>query len=255
MEGLVMALESQPSKLIHYIKTFPENSNALVLVIITVLSRKEPLLPELVDSCRFIYHEKKLGAEFLIPILSGLEKKEILQELPQVVALLDGTEEKKELVQSVFIKLIESKTIGGEDTAEQTIQPCILSPVDLMVALHTMEETISLKKSVEATSICFSLSDIYTQEILVVILQQLVELPTLPTLFMRTVIQSVTLYQDLAGFVNSILTLLITKQVWKHPKLWDGFIRCCTVFFFNFLFLILKLASLSIFIAYCVCIT
>lgn len=49
----------------------------------------------------------------------------------------------------------------------------------------------------------------------------------LPTLLMRTVIQSLTLYPRLAGFITNLLQRLILKQVWKHKLIWDGFIKCC----------------------------
>lgn len=44
---------------------------------------------------------------------------------------------------------------------------------------------------------------------------------------MRTVIQSLTLYPRLAGFITNLLQRLILKQVWKHKLIWDGFIKCC----------------------------
>lgn len=50
----------------------------------------------------------------------------------------------------------------------------------------------------------------------------------LPTLLMRTVIQSLTLYPRLAGFITNLLQRLILKQVWKNKLIWDGFIKCCS---------------------------
>jgi symplekin len=44
---------------------------------------------------------------------------------------------------------------------------------------------------------------------------------------MRTVIQSVTMYPKLTGFVIIMMQRLISKQVWKYPKVWEGFIKCC----------------------------
>lgn len=49
----------------------------------------------------------------------------------------------------------------------------------------------------------------------------------LPTLLMRTVIQSLTLYPRLTGFVMNILQRLILKQVWRQKIVWEGFIKCC----------------------------
>lgn len=41
-----------------------------------------------------------------------------------------------------------------------------------------------------AIGICFSMTDIYRSEILAVVMNQLVDEPTLPTLFLRTVSNS-----------------------------------------------------------------
>lgn len=59
------------------------------------------------------------------------------------------------------------------------------------------------------------------------VIRELVEITPLPTLLMRTVIQSLSLYPRLSGFIMNILQRLIVKQVWKHPKVWEGFVKCC----------------------------
>ena len=53
----------------------------------------------------------------------------------------------------------------------------------------------------------------YTQEVLAVVLQQLLEQTPIPMLFMRTVIQSLRVCPKLSNFVMTILTKLISKQV------------------------------------------
>ena len=41
------------------------------------------------------------------------------------------------------------------------------------------------------------------------------------------VIQAVTTYKSLVGFVSqTLLPRLVTKKVWTNPPLWEGFIRC-----------------------------
>ena len=67
----------------------------------------------------------------------------------------------------------------------------------------------------------------FTQETMAVVMQQLMDMNPLPTLLMRTVIQSLTIYPRLSGFVMNILQRLITKLVWKQPKIWEGFVKCC----------------------------
>lgn len=80
---------------------------------------------------------------------------------------------------------------------------------------------------ISATSLCFAETTIFNQETLAVVMQQLMDMTPLPTLLMRTVIQSLTLYPRLIGFVMNILQRLILKQVWKQPKVWEGFVKCC----------------------------
>jgi len=60
---------------------------------------------------------------------------------------------------------------------------------------------------------CFAEKQAYTQEVLAVVMQHLMEQNPLPTLLMRTVIQSLSLYPRLIGFVMNILQRLIMKQV------------------------------------------
>lgn len=56
---------------------------------------------------------------------------------------------------------------------------------------------------------------------------RLVEMTPLPTLLMRTVIQSLRQYPRLAGFITNLLQKLILKQVWKNELIWKGFPKCC----------------------------
>lgn len=64
-----------------------------------------------------------------------------------------------------------------------------------------------------ATNLCFGERNVYTSEVLAVVMQQLMEQSPLPMLLMRTVIQSLTMYPRLGGFVMNILSRLIVKQV------------------------------------------
>lgn len=74
---------------------------------------------------------------------------------------------------------------------------------------------------------CLAEKEIYTHEVLGIVMQQLVEMAPLPTLLMRTVIQSHTLYPRLSGFIINLLHRLIVKQVWRNKLIWDGFVKCC----------------------------
>ena len=63
-----------------------------------------------------------------------------------------------------------------------------------------------------AANLCFNERTTYTQEVLALVMQQLMEQDPLPTLLMRTVIQSLAMYPRLNGFVLNILQRLIVKK-------------------------------------------
>jgi hypothetical protein len=66
---------------------------------------------------------------------------------------------------------------------------------------------------VPAANLCFSEKSIYTAEVLAIVMQRLMEQTPLPTLLMRSVIQSLSMYPRLLGFILNILKRLIGKEV------------------------------------------
>lgn len=132
------------------------------------------------------------------------------------------------------------------DSGTESSSP--ISPADLLIALHNIDlSKCDLKTVIKgiplqpgaapprlswasfspslATNLCFEEKHIYTAEVLAVVMQMLAEQTTLPTLLMRTVIQTLSHYPRLIGFVmNNILQKLILKQVWNQKKVWEGFI-------------------------------
>ena len=97
-----------------------------------------------------------------------------------------------------------------------------LTPAELLVALHDVDPTkCDMKTIIKATNLCFSEKNVYTQEVLAVVMQQLMEQNPLPTLLMRTVLQSLSMNQRLIGFVMNIMQRLVTKQVWKQKRVWN----------------------------------
>ncbi|KAJ3156680.1 hypothetical protein HDU86_003904 [Geranomyces michiganensis] len=163
-----------------------------------------------------------------------------------MVLLLDGTEVQRKLVRDAFARLVDSPSAKNAAAASGAVTSSVptsavkrtqggagspLAPSELLVTLHHMEEVVGLKRAVEAINVCFSMQEVFKQEVLAVVLQQLVDQPKLPTLFMRTVIQSVNQHSGLVSFVSNLLLKLINRKIWTFPKLWDGFIRCCTIMF------------------------
>ncbi|XP_046643772.1 symplekin-like [Daphnia pulicaria] len=216
VEGPVEGMGMESPELLKLVETCPKGAETLLIRIIHILTDKYPPTPALVDRVRNIYQQRVPDVRFLIPVLSGLGKKEVLSVLPKLIKL------NPDVVKKVFGRLLG--TVGDSSAT----YPSPLSPTELLIALHNIDSAqCDMKTIMKATSICFMERGVYTQEVLAVVMQQLMDQNPLPTLLMRTVLQSLSLYPRLSGFVMNILQRLIVKQVWKQKKVWEGFIKCC----------------------------
>ncbi|KAI8044648.1 hypothetical protein M5D96_000819 [Drosophila gunungcola] len=214
LDSPIKKLGVENPTLMHLIESCPKGMETLVIRVIYILTERVPAPHEdLVRRVRDLYQHKVKDVRVMIPVLSGLTRSELIAVLPKLIKLNPA------VVKEVFNRLLG---IGAE-FAHQTMA---LSPTDILVALHTIDPSVcDLKAIVKATSLCLAERELYTQEVLMAVLQQLVEVIPLPTLMMRTTIQSLTLYPRLANFVMNLLQRLIMKQVWRQKVIWEGFLK------------------------------
>ncbi|KAF9005927.1 Symplekin tight junction protein C terminal-domain-containing protein [Cyathus striatus] len=221
--ALIRSLGPSHGKLLTLMRTCPIGSESLAL-------RRSACCP-----VKALVSERNLDARFLIPIIAEMDKPDIMRHLPRIVSLLDGQPDTKNLVRSVFSSIVTMppQTFGSVTSNQpRERQSQLLTPADLMVLLHESEQEpgVGRKKAKEAIGICFSMTDVFRSEVLAVVMQQIVDKPVLPVLFLRTVIQAVTTYKSLVGFVSTtLLSRLITKKIWTNTLLWEGFIHCAKV--------------------------
>lgn len=210
LEQPVKNMSMDSPELLQFVEACPQGAETFVTRLIHILTDKAPPSLELVSRVRDLYHRRVQDVRFLIPIITGLSKREVIAALPELIKL------NPTVVKEVFHRL----------TGSSQVSP--LSPAELLVALHNINSAqCSLKIVIKATSLCFEEKNVYTQVVLAMVLQQLMEQSPLPILLMRTVIQSLANHPHLLGFVTNILQRLIVKEVWKQPKIWEGFIKCC----------------------------
>ncbi|KAM7441739.1 hypothetical protein ABFA07_009277 [Porites harrisoni] len=216
LEHPVRAIGMASPELLQLVENCPTGAETLIARILNIITDKAVPTAELVKRVKELYHKRVSDVRFLIPVLTGLKKQEIIAVLPKLI------KQSPSVVKEVFNRLLGC---FHSDSKVSATSP--LSPSELLVALHQIEAKSDMKSVMKASSLCFAEKTIYTQEVLAVVLQQLMEMNPLPTLFMRTVIQSLSICPRLVGFVMNILAKLITKQVWKQPKVWQGFVKCC----------------------------
>lgn len=214
LDAPIKKLGVESPALLKLLEDCPKGLETLVIRIIYILTERVPMPhPELVQRVRDLYQNKVKDVRVLIPILSGLSRTELIAVLPKLIKLNQA------VVKEVFNRLLG---IGAEFAHQQMA----ISPTDLLVALHTIDTNVwDLKSIVKATSLCLAEREVYTQEVLMAVLQQLVEMMPVPTLMMRTTIQSLTLWPRLSNFVLNLLQRLILKQVWRQKVIWEGFLK------------------------------
>ncbi|KAI9200581.1 hypothetical protein LWI28_010098 [Acer negundo] len=210
---LIRALGSSCSELLHIISDPPQGSEHLLTLVLQILTQETTPSSNLIATVKHLYETKLKDATILIPMLSSLSKNEVLPIFPRLVDL------PLEKFQMALDHILQGSAHTGP----------ALTPVEVLVAIHDIvpeREGLALKKITDACSACFEQRTVFTQQVVAKALNQMVDQTPLPLLFMRTVIQAIDAFPTLVDFVMELLSKLVSKQVWRMPKLWVGFLKC-----------------------------
>ncbi|CAD5113531.1 DgyrCDS2693 [Dimorphilus gyrociliatus] len=199
--------------LLQFVEQCPQGTETLVTRVIHVLTERVAPSPALVERVRDLYEKKVSDVRFLVPVLAGLKRKEVLDALPKFMQLAP-----------IVLKEVFNRALGASHG-----QTGPLSASELLVALHNIEssKTVDVKIVIRSISLLLQEKAVCTQESIIAALQELVEQTPLPTLLMRTALQALNLHPKLAGFTMQLMQKLVQKSVWKNKRVWEGFIVCC----------------------------
>ncbi|XP_065881785.1 uncharacterized protein [Euphorbia lathyris] len=210
---LLRALGSSYSELLFIISDPPEGCENLLMLVLQKLTQETTPSSDLIATVKHLYETKLKDATVLIPILSSLSKNEVLPIFPRLVGL------PIEKFRMALAHILQGSAHTGP----------ALTPAEVLVAIHDInpeKDGLPLKKITDVCSACFEQRTVFTQQVLAKALNQMVDQTPLPLLFMRTVIQAIDAFPTLVDFVMEILSKLVSRQVWKMPKLWVGFLKC-----------------------------
>ncbi|KAK4274216.1 hypothetical protein QN277_017476 [Acacia crassicarpa] len=210
---LLRALGQSYSKILHIISDPPQGSESLLTMVLQILTQETTPSADLIATVKHLYETKLRDVSILVPFLPSLSKNEVLPIFPRLVDL------PLEKFQMALAHVLQGSAHTGP----------ALTPVEVLVAIHGIvpeKDGIALKKITDACTACFEQRTVFTQQVLGKALNQMVDQTPLPLLFMRTVIQAVDAFPVLVDFVMEILSKLVSKQVWRMPKLWVGFLKC-----------------------------
>jgi symplekin len=94
-----------------------------------------------------------------------MDKPDIVKHLPRIVSILNGTQETKELVRSVFgaVVTMPPQTFGSvTSNLPRVRQSELLTPAELMVLLHDTEKEIGIKSTIEGMCVTSGLFRLLT---------------------------------------------------------------------------------------------
>ncbi|XP_010921456.1 uncharacterized protein [Elaeis guineensis] len=212
---LVRTLGSSYPELLHMISDPPEGSENLIMLVLQTMTEEATPSAELIAAVKHLYETKLKDVAILIPMLSSLSKDEVLPIFPRLVDL------PLEKFQTALARILQGSAHTGP----------ALTPAEVLIAIHDIDpekDGVALKKITDACTACFEQRTVFTQHVLAKSLSHLVEQVPLPLLFMRTVIQAIDAFPTLVDFVMGVLSKLVSKQIWKMPKLWVGFLKCAS---------------------------
>ncbi|CAG0914978.1 unnamed protein product [Notodromas monacha] len=217
MEEPIKELDGNSDEVMAVLDNIPKGGETFVSRMILLLTEKAQPSEQLVYKVLDLYKTRVTDVRFLIPVVSGLPESELMEILPKFLRLAPN------VLKEVFNRVLGVATLERPEEHNPSI-----TPADLMVALHTIPPSAAdVKSIIKATALCFEMKAVYTMEVMGEVIKKLVDLDEIPTLLMRTVIQAFSLYPKLSGHVLNALQHLIQKEVWKNPRVWEGFIKCC----------------------------
>ena len=171
--ALIRSLGPSNPKLLAIMQNFPQGSESLALRVLSIFTETGRPSASLVTLVKGLMSQRELDPRFLIPIIAEMDKvsstrlglsnsymililiaskADIIQYLPRIVSLLNGTAETKQLVKSVFESIVTTppQTFGSvTSNLPRVRQSELLQPAELMVLLHESEKEIGLKSTIE----------------------------------------------------------------------------------------------------------
>jgi symplekin len=226
VSDLFRALGPRSATLIEALKQAPSAAGDLVVHCInSIAALPAPdgntvlFLGPLATVVRDAVASKTFDARALVPLLGhpAIPKTLVLDTLPSLLCLGAA------VVTTVIQRLVSSPEAG-------------ISPAELLVRGHTasianvadasIPERVFTVRQIEFINTCLAQRTFFTEMVIATALQQMASFQQIPMLFMRTLMQAVTIYPTMVDTCVNVMSRLVEKQIWTVPQLWQGFLKC-----------------------------
>ncbi|XP_062002834.1 uncharacterized protein LOC133720506 isoform X5 [Rosa rugosa] len=161
---------------------------------------------ELIFTIRKLYDSKLKEIEILTPTLPFIPKDESLLGYVNLSQLVNLSLDK---FQAAVTGTLQGSSHSGP----------LLAPAEVLIAIHGIDpdrDGIPLKKVTDACNACFEQRQIFNQQVLAKVLNQLVEQIPLPLLFVHTVLQAIGLFLHCCGWIPEVFILDKASVIWRR---------------------------------------
>ena len=193
---------------------------------------------ELIDACHVI-QKKRLDADgkltdsrFIIPIVSGMKRDELIHKLPEFVRGSD------EIFKASLSRM--SERLGRyilifrdePDPDEMTLRG--MSRCEQMVYLHHLDFQavgIPQKRYLDSIRLCLEDDEVFNDRVVQGALDYMsgkfLEGESLPLAYMRTIILTCSKHESLHSWIcHVLLPRLVEGKVYTDKRQWEGWMRC-----------------------------
>lgn len=216
-----------------------ESETPLLLAFLNNLpDSKTPPSQELIDACHSIQKERvdaegKADARYILPILSGVKRAELVGKLPEFASAADD-------VFKAALKRMSERTgrhllAFRDEPDEENPNLHGMTLCEQMVFLHRLDFSavgLPQKRYLHIIRLCLDDDAIFTDRVVMAALDYISNTflggdEGLPLAYMRTIILTCSKHESLHAWIcHVLLPRLIEGKVYGDRRQWEGWMRC-----------------------------
>ncbi|KAM3716869.1 Symplekin [Dirofilaria immitis] len=216
IDSAIKSMGATSEHLLEMIENCPQGAETFAARIVHLLTERNPPTQDLVNKITALYQQGRTDVRSMIPVLSGLDKDQILSILPKFVLTLIN----QKSVSTVFNKLLVGKSI------KTGLHP--MGAGELLVALHRIHAENEEENNLLLQNIDVLLTQpTVSKDAIGSAIDQLCDDGIFSETLFYTVTCSHKIFPALGGFISNVLVKIANKKPWKSdPNLWPYFVRC-----------------------------
>mmetsp|Transcript_53479 Transcript_53479/g.160029 ORF Transcript_53479/g.160029 Transcript_53479/m.160029 type:complete len:1293 (-) Transcript_53479:126-4004(-) len=201
-------------------------------------AEKDPPGQDLIDACHEIQSKRpgldgKLDAQYIVPVVSGIMRDELVEKLPHFVSAEDDVF--KAALHRMGERLKRYALVFRDEPNPDDPSLKGMTLCEQMVYLHRLDfSSVGLpqKKYLDAIRICLDDDEVFSDRVIMAALDYisgtfLAGEDGLPLAFMRTIILTCSKHESLHSWIcHVLLPRLIEGKVYNDRRQWEGWMRC-----------------------------